>query len=155
MKILIASDSHKDTTALENLYKNYPNMDLYLFAGDSCDCASNLYPFDSVKGNCDFYEFDEKRFIRTKIGNIFMRHYPYITEDESKDVNFFIHGHTHVYKIKRENNLITICPGAISFSRDSSGGSYAIIDEHDSIIEIKILSIETKKVLIKETYNLK
>ena len=70
MKILIASDSHRNDEILYQLVSEYPNMDLYLHAGDSQSFPEGIYPFDSCQGNCDSYPFDEKRLLRTEAGNI-------------------------------------------------------------------------------------
>ena len=155
MKILVVSDSHKDTETVLKLAEMYPNMDLYLHAGDSEDCSSNLYPFQSVQGNCDFYDFDEKRYIRLENCNLLMKHYPNLRKEEAEDISIFIHGHTHIYSVKKEERIIRICPGSIAYSRDSSKGSYAIIDIENQKINIKIYSLETKKVLLNDSYNIK
>ena len=55
MKILLVSDSHSDYTALDQLAAKYPNMDLYLHAGDSEQDEFSIKPFISVRGNCDHY----------------------------------------------------------------------------------------------------
>ena len=45
MKILLVSDSHSDYTALDQLAAKYPNMDLYLHAGDSEQDEFSIKPF--------------------------------------------------------------------------------------------------------------
>ena len=55
MKILLVSDSHGDYESLDRLAKMYPNMDLYLHAGDSEQDEWSIKPFVSVRGNCDHY----------------------------------------------------------------------------------------------------
>ena len=130
-------------------------MDLYLFAGDSEDFPNALYPFDSVKGNCDYYNYDEKRFIRLPYGNLLMKHHPSLTKEESNDIKIFVHGHTHVPKISKKDGIITICPGSLSYSRNAEGESFAILECSNDSIEIKILSFETKMVLLKINNKLK
>ena len=48
MKILLVSDSHGDYSSLDRLYKMYPEMDLYLHAGDSEQDEFSIKPFISV-----------------------------------------------------------------------------------------------------------
>ena len=148
MKILVASDAHGNIDLMLKLIKEYPSMDYYLDAGDSESDSYTLFPYRSVRGNCDYFSFDEKALLRTSAGSIFMRHVPYITQKEKDNCVIFIHGHTHRYKIEMENNLITLCPGSISRSRDSSHGSFAIITINGNKINIDIIDIFTKKILL-------
>lgn len=148
MKILVVSDAHGNSELMLKLAKEYPLMDYYLDAGDSESDGYTLFPYRSVKGNCDYYPFDEKLLIRTSAGNIFMRHAPYIYPKEAKDCSIFIHGHTHRYKIEKENEIITLCPGSLSRSRDNSNGSYAIITINNGEINIDIIDVFTKKILL-------
>ena len=147
MKFLIVSDSHGDDKAVLDLYKAYPKMDYYLHAGDSQSHPSALLPFDVIRGNCDYIDFDDRRLIHTPQGDLLMKHYPNISIEESRKFKFFIHGHTHRYEIKDNNGLIVICPGSISFPRDDSIGSYAILEVTDSKINITIYELETKNIL--------
>lgn len=148
MKILVVSDSHRDSELLHNLVKKYPDMDYYLHAGDSCDFSYSIAPFDSVKGNCDYYDYDEKRFLRTPYGNILMRHYPTLSRDEAKDIKIFIYGYTHEYDISNRDGIIWLNPGSVSLPRDGSNGTYAIIKLEKEQISIDIIDIITKNVLL-------
>ena len=149
MKILVVSDSHGNDGLLMDLYHQYPNMDLYLHAGDSQSSSMAIYPFDSVEGNCDFYNFDLRRKIYTPKGYLLMKHYPSISDKEKEGVFLFIHGHTHKYELSEKNGLITLCPGALSRPRDGTDGSYAIIDINDVESTIIIYALDTKNILIR------
>ena len=148
MKILVVSDAHGNSELMLRLVKEYPNMDYYLDAGDSESDSYTLFPYRSIKGNCDYFSFDEKLLIRTYVGNIFMRHAPFIYPQEMKNTRIFIHGHTHRYEIKEEDNLIIMCPGSLSRPRDNFNGSFAIISIGDSKINIDIIDVFTKKILL-------
>ena len=148
MKILIVSDSHRDDEVLQELYKEYPNFDVYLHCGDSCSDVYSIYPFDSVLGNCDYFPFDEKRFLRTSAGNILIRHHPYLRPDEKEQIRIFIHGHTHIAKVEDKDGLLTINPGSISHPRDKSHGSFAILNIENSSICVDVIDIFTKDILI-------
>lgn len=150
MKILIVSDSHGNDEILRELYKMYPNMDYYLHAGDSQSSLMAIYPFDSVLGNCDFYDFDLVRKISTPKGYLLMRHYPKYSKEEIKDVKFFIHGHTHVARVKKENELYVICPGSVSLPRDGTNGTYMIIEINENSSTITTFDVETKNILTRE-----
>ena len=148
MKILVVGDAHGNIELMKDLQNQYPNMDLYLDAGDNLSDSYTLFPFRSCKGNCDFFNFEDKVLIRTAYGNIFMRHVPYITEQEKKDTIIFIHGHTHKYKIEKKDNLIILCPGSVALPKDDSHGTYAIINLKEGLISIDIIDIFTKKILL-------
>ncbi len=148
MKILVVSDSHGNDSVLKDLLKEYPKMDYYLHAGDSQSTSYALFPFDSVRGNCDYFDFDTVRRINTPIGYLVMKHYPVLNRDEEKTTKIFIHGHTHRYEIKKDN-YITICPGSVTHPRDGSLGSYAILEIEIDHINISIIELGTKKILLK------
>ena len=150
MKILIVSDSHGNDEILRDLYRMYPNMDYYLHAGDSQSSLMAIYPFDSVLGNCDFYDFDLVRKISTPLGYLLMRHYPKYSKEEIKDVKFFVHGHTHVARVYKENELYVICPGSVSLPRDGTNGTYMIIEISENSSTITTFDVETKNILTRE-----
>ena len=79
MKILLVSDNHGDYQALDQLVNKYPNMDLYLHAGDSEQDEWSIKPFISVRGNCDhYYDFPNYLVIPSPAGNIYVQHTPYM-----------------------------------------------------------------------------
>ena len=145
MKLLIVSDSHGNSAALDELLKKYPNMDLYLHAGDlECD-EQSIRPFDCVKGNCDHYSrLPERRIIHTPIGYLLMQHLPYMPNDIMKEYNvkIFIHGHTHRRKFEKKDDLYIINPGAISYPRDEYDLSYAILTITSDNIDVQFFTLE-------------
>ena len=149
MKILIVSDSHGHDLLLRDLVKQYPNMDYYLHAGDSQSSMMSIYPFDSVKGNCDYFDFDVKRKIYTPKGYLLMKHFPTISKGEIEDIKFFIHGHTHKYQCYKENNYYVICPGSIALPRDGTLGSYAILEINEKESIVTIYELDSKNILIR------
>ena len=149
MKILVVSDSHGNDSVLKDLLKEYPKMDYYLHAGDSQSTSYALFPFDSVRGNCDYFDFDNVRRINTPMGYLVMKHYPVLNSNEEKTTKIFIHGHTHRYAVYKENGHITICPGSITHPRDGSLGTYAILEIETDHINIFIVELGTKNVLLK------
>ena len=145
MKILLVSDSHGNSTALDMLIKKYPKMDLYLHAGDlECD-EQSIRPFDCVKGNCDHYSrLPERRIIHTPIGYLLMQHLPYMPSDIMKEYNvkIFIHGHTHRRKFEKKDNVYIINPGAISYPRDGFDLSYAIVTITNDDVDVKFYTLD-------------
>ena len=149
MKILLVSDTHGDNESLESLVKQYPKMDLYLHAGDSQSDEYSLYPFVSVEGNCDYYDFDEKYRRLTPTGYLLMKHRTFFTDKEIKDNKILIHGHTHQFRISVDGATIFVCPGSLTLPRDGSNGSYAILTLEEGKGNIIIYDKKTKSILTK------
>lgn len=150
MKILVVSDSHGDEKILKELINEYPNMDYYLHAGDSGLDRDTLYPFESVKGNTDYYPFDELIRIYTPIGYLLMKHKPNFTGEQIENNKFLINGHTHQYSFYIDRSKVFLNPGSTSLPRDGTRGTYMIMDINDSKTSIIIYDIETKDILINE-----
>lgn len=147
MKILLVSDTHGNNEALDYLVKKYPNMDLYLHAGDSESDEYSIFPFRSVRGNCDYFgDFLYQLIIPTPYGNILMRHRPDVDEQTLRDnqIKIFIFGHTHRREFKKEGELYIINPGAISFARDKYDYSYALLDITDKTVTADFHTLEEK-----------
>ena len=144
MKILLVSDSHGDYLALDKLANKYPNMDLYLHAGDSEQDEFSIKPFISVRGNCDhYYDFPNFLVIPSPVGNIYVQHTPFVSKSVISEHNakIVIHGHTHTRKNERKDGILWINPGAISYARDKYDGSYAIITIENNQVEVKFYTI--------------
>lgn len=150
MKILVVSDSHGDEKILKELVNAYPNMDYYLHAGDSGLDRDTLYPFESVKGNTDYYPFDELIRIYTPKGYLLMKHKPSFTNEQIKDNKFLINGHTHQYKFYIEGDKIFLNPGSTTLPRDNTNGTFMIMDINEGSSSIIIYDIEAKDILINE-----
>ena len=144
MKILVVSDSHGDYESLDRLSKMYPNIDLFIHAGDSEQDEFSIKPFISVRGNCDhYYDFQNYLLIPSPIGNIYVQHYPHIAKSviNEHNVKVVIHGHTHTRRHEIINGILYVNPGAISFARDKYSGSYAIITIENNDIEVKFYTL--------------
>ena len=130
MKILVASDSHGDNQTLKDIVNRHPNMDYYLHLGDSESDEYSIFPFVSVRGNCDFYPFEEQILINTPYGKLYACHKPYGKSKflQKNNIKIFLHGHTHIRRNEKIDDLYIFNPGSISFSRDFFDKSYMIID---------------------------
>ena len=146
MKILLVSDSHGNNSALDELAIKYPNMDLYLHAGDSASTSWSIQPFESVLGNCDYYD-DFPRFMKLPIpgGYLYMQHHPTIDTRMLKldHVRLFIHGHAHRRRLEAIDGITFVNPGAISFPRDGFDLSYAIIEVDEKNIKVDFYQMES------------
>lgn len=150
MKILVVSDTHGNESLLKELVSSYPKMDYYLHAGDSGLDRDTLYPFESVRGNTDYYPFDELLRIYTPMGYLLVKHKPWFTNEQIKDNKFLINGHTHQYSFYTEGNKIFLNPGSLSLPRDGTNGTFMIMNIEKESASIIIYDIETKIILINE-----
>ena len=120
MKILVVSDSHGDNQILKDIAKKHPDMDYYIHLGDSESDEYTIFPFVSVRGNCDYYPFEEQMLINTPYGKLYAIHKPYGKEKfiHENNIKIFLHGHTHIRRKQKEDGVYYLNPGAISFPRD-------------------------------------
>lgn len=149
MKILLVSDTHGRDEIYQELYRIYPKMDLYLDAGDSQVDQGSIYPFISVRGNCDYYPFDDKYRVYTPIGYLLMKHKPNFSKEEIENNKILVHGHTHMVDVYEENEKVFVCPGSTSLSRDIFDGSYIILDLNEGKSEAVVYKTKTKSVLTR------
>ena len=147
MKILLLSDTHGDDQIMFDLKRLYPNMDLYLHAGDSLSDECTIHPFISVNGNCDYYPFPEFYRVATPIGYLLMRHLPYFDAKQIADNKILIHGHTHKIKVNLDGDKIFLCPGSPNLPKDETEGTYMILDLKERGSFVYIHDIETKNIL--------
>ena len=149
MKILIVSDTHGHDEIYRELYKIFPKMDLYLDAGDSQVEQDSIYPFLSVRGNCDYYPYDDKYRVCTPAGYLLMKHKPHFSNQEIENNKILIHGHTHMVDVYEENGHIFICPGSTHLSRDITDGCYIILELEEDKIEAVVYKTKTKSILTR------
>ena len=149
MKILLVSDTHGHDEIYQELYRIYPKMDLYLDAGDSQVDQESIYPFISIRGNCDYYPFDDRYRVYTPQGYLLMKHKPHFSKEEIENNRFLVHGHTHMVDVYTKNGHTFICPGSTHLSRDISDGSYIFLNIEDDKCEAVIYKIKTKSVLTR------
>jgi len=139
--LLIISDTHRDTSLMEELIKKYKGY-MIIHCGDYCVKRDILDKYDitCVDGNCDQYddniekviEIDSKRILithghkyRVKMG--YMNLY-YRAMELMCDYVFF--GHTHEACVFSDNNITFINPGSLKYGR-----TYAVIENDEAIIK--------------------
>ncbi|HPY79489.1 MAG: YfcE family phosphodiesterase [Erysipelotrichaceae bacterium] len=148
MKIALCSDSHGNTTAVDEIYKRYPDCDFYLHAGDGETSSSDVFPFEMVKGNRDWDDnLPEKLLFHTPYGSLLMQHSPRISLNflREQGIKIFVHGHTHTREHFERDGVIWLNPGAISFARDGNDLSFAIIDISQDGLKVNFFSLLDKK----------
>lgn len=149
MKILLVSDSHGNNEALDQIVKLHPDMDLYLHLGDSQCPPEMLHPFQTVKGNCDYFSSAPEYFmIMTDVGYLFACHKPPLQSPEffqENNIKIICHGHTHKRRFEKIGNLVYINPGAVSYARDGNDLSYLILNIQSEKVEHAFKYIHTNK----------
>lgn len=147
MKICVVSDSHGDMEILKKIYLANPNCDIYLHLGDSLLDEAYIYPFVSVKGNCDYFiDYPLFKIISTPYGNIYLEHghihgcgNEFIMKKYNAKV--YLYGHTHIHKIEHINNYYYVNPGSTSFPRDGTNGTYLLMDCDENNIKFKFVEL--------------
>ena len=160
MRILIVSDTHRRNENFLRVVDKIGPLDLVVHCGDvegseyviseAAGC-----PVEIVQGNNDFFSDlpKEKEFMigGYKVWLTHGHHY-YISvgtemlKDEAKargfDIVFF--GHTHRPLIERDENLLIINPGSISYPRqEGRKNSYVLMEvDEDGKIDAKICYIQ-------------
>ena len=64
IKICLAGDNHGHKELIQKIIKDNPDCDYYFHTGDSMLEEEDIYPFESVNGNCDemFDYLDERLY---------------------------------------------------------------------------------------------
>lgn len=131
MKLVIVSDTHGNNEILDLISKKHSNADYYIHCGDSQSTSSQIFPFQSVRGNCDYFsDFSDFIKLTYEDGYIWIQHKPVenISILKKNNVKIFIHGHTHKRRDEVIDGIWFINPGSISFSRDGHDCSYALLE---------------------------
>lgn len=119
-------------------------------------------PLVAVKGNCDSDVDDsvvnfplQAPFALVQLGSlrIVVNHGDKMSDEEKVNLakrwqaNIFISGHTHRPKLAREGDIVFLNPGSPSLPKENP--TVALIEETDGEVEIKIIDVETGKVIIE------
>ncbi len=153
MRIVVASDSHKDYYSLQKAVMSQPTADVVIFCGDGEDDIDTLemkFPekmIIAVKGNTDWCS--EKRYseeIELEGKNLFITHghlfgvkHDYsqiINQAHSLEADILLFGHTHVPYTDYDNGMYILNPGSIGYS-----GTYGIIDITKAGIVTNIINL--------------
>lgn len=145
MKILIISDTHRKHENLEYVLEKEKPIDLLIHLGDAEGCEDYIEaiaecPVEVVAGNNDFFtELPGEKII--SIGNykvlLTHGHYYYVNtgtarlKEEAADrgVDIVMYGHTHRPMLAKEDGLVILNPGSLSYPRqEGRQPSYIIME---------------------------
>lgn len=144
MRIVVISDSHKNTKVIDTIISSQPDAKHIFFLGDNVADIEDflfLYPdktFHIVSGNCDYMstvpcvniEILEGVKILYTHGHTYSVKYGtqrlfYAAKENG--YNIVLYGHTHTSNILYEDGIYLVNPGSCSQPRNSKA-SYAVID---------------------------
>lgn len=141
MKLLITSDIHGNTNALNKIKEAY---DYHIDAGDSVipEHILSIQNITSVRGNCDYYSNLPTERILTFDGSTFLVIHGHqldvkyglsrlVDYAKQKQVNYCIYGHTHMQQLTVIDGITFINPGAVM----NKPIEYAIYDQ--GVIELR------------------
>lgn len=142
MKILVVSDTHRDTAVLRKIISDNPDADMLIHLGDGesdIEAAGKLYPelpIVYVAGNCDYGDHEKSHIVMLPGLKIFCCHgHRYMVnlnlhflaaEAKKNDCVLALYGHTHVRHCDTIGGVMLLNPGSPSSPRDGKAG-YAVI----------------------------
>ena len=148
MRIVVISDSHKNTRVIDKILGSQPDAKYVFFLGDNITDIEDfefIYPdkrFFSVSGNCDYFstaptvgvEIIEGVKILYTHGHTFGVKYGVERLKEAAKKNaskIVLYGHTHISQTLYEDGVYIVNPGSCSNPRDGIIPTYAVIDITD------------------------
>ena len=154
MRILVVSDTHRDSSSLRAAILSQPTAEVVIHLGDGAEEAEEMrtsFPekmFLQVRGNCDWGSSIPVDGFATFAGkNIFYTHgytynvkygtYEVISAAREKKADILLFGHTHVPITEYEDGLYIMNPGSLC----GSGGTYGILDLTDAGIVTNIVKM--------------
>ena len=161
MRIVVISDSHGRTNAIDKILFSQPEAKHIFFLGDNVRDIEDfdfLYPdkkFYTVAGNCDYNSLIPSVGVAEIEGiKIFYTHGHTLgvkstTEHllktaKQNECKIALYGHTHIANTVYEDGVYLVNPGSVSHPRSGSP-SYAIIDiEKGGIMPIIIMGIDSR-----------
>ncbi len=144
MRIVVISDTHRNTAVIDKILAAQPQARYVFFLGDNerdIEYAELLYPqkkFFTVAGNCDYNSFLPNTGVAELSGvKIFYTHghtlnvkytlSNLLTCAKQNGCAVALYGHTHISKTVYEDGVYIVNPGSAARSREGSN-SYAVID---------------------------
>ena len=131
MRILVTSDTHRDSGSLRKAILAQPKAEVVIHLGDGADDVDLVrfsFPdrtFLQVKGNCDWgctlpavgeFETEGVKIFYTH-GHVYgvkSGDYTVISEARSRKANILLFGHTHLPREDYEDGLYIMNPGRLS-----------------------------------------
>lgn len=151
LRILVFSDSHKDTAACAKVVRTIVGTDMIIHAGDHASDAKELeklfpeIPVRFVSGNCDFGGAPSELVFEAGGKNFFLTHghnYRVKYEDDYSTLisrarilkcDCAVFGHTHVPFNQNFGDIVVLNPGSIKYGR-----TYGVIEIENGFVKSAI-----------------
>lgn len=141
MRILVVSDTHRDSAALRRAILRQPTAEVVIHLGDGAEEAEEMqqaFPekmFLLVRGNCDWgchepwegvAQLGGKRIFYTHgyTYNVKYGTYEVVDAARSRRADVLLFGHTHEPLTDYDSGLYLMNPGSLN----GSGGTYGTLD---------------------------
>ena len=146
MKIVVMSDTHRDTETIEAILERETDADAIFHCGDSELASTNelLEGVHIVQGNCDWgAAFQDIDVAKVKEDIVFMVHghqhgvkqnlmqLKYAAQEVHADIALF--GHSHLYGAELRDGILFVNPGSTIQPRGHRDATYAVIEKGESI----------------------
>lgn len=160
MNIFVTSDTHGHLEKTYDMFEKVSQLtadgekiDTIIHCGDYQRDAGSIEgylatPTISVKGNCDGHRGRDFKVVETPWGNILVTHghmedvdagydrLSYLAEENHCKAVCF--GHTHIPVYEEYGKLTLINPGSLTFPRDGTSGSCALINATEDQLQVAI-----------------
>ncbi|MEK4246213.1 MULTISPECIES: metallophosphoesterase family protein [unclassified Psychrobacillus] len=166
MKILIMSDTHKDTVTMEEVIQVHQDeVQAIIHCGDS-ELDASYFEGKSifiVGGNCDYYSsFPEEELITLDNEKILVVHghrhqvkstiLPLSYRAQEVGATVVCFGHSHMLGAELQNGILFVNPGSLHEPRGRKEKSYSIVEKKENLWQVLFFSSEHKLI---ENVNLK
>ena len=166
MKILIMSDTHKDTVTMEEVIQVHQDeVQAIIHCGDS-ELDASYFEGKSifiVGGNCDYdSSFPEEELITLDNEKILVVHghrhqvkstiLPLSYRAQEVGATVVCFGHSHMLGAELQNDILFVNPGSLHKPRGRKEKSYAIVEKKENLWQVLFFSSEHKLI---ENVNLK
>lgn len=150
-RLVVASDSHGRCDLLK-LIAEKEKADYYFLCGDSEAEEALIYPFTSVKGNMDYYNYP--LIIISNIGKykILMTHGHVLSEITLKykvkeeNINIVLLGHTHNVFNEIIDGCLYLNPGSVSRPRGLGTRGYMVLELDEDSNDITKIKVNRKSL---------
>lgn len=163
MKALIFSDSHGYLENIKKAINHFKDIKLIFHLGDFIDDARkiiDMYPdlkIYAVAGNNDFTNDLNETIIKIDEHTIFMTHGHkygvYFGVDKiyyrglEVNANIIFFGHSHKRFYEKIEDCLILNPGSISYPRDSSIPTFAIIEDSEDEMKISFFGVYKNEII--------
>jgi len=157
MKLLVLSDTHRDTETMEQVIQHCQDVDAVIHCGDS-ELDAAYFEGTSihiVRGNCDFDElFEDEALFDLANNKVLVVHghkhnvkstlMPLNYRAQEVQASIVCFGHSHLLGAELQNGILFVNPGSLHKPRGRKEKSYAIIQKLENAWSVLFYTDEHK-----------